>query len=204
MKTKSTQELILESGKRIFLEKGFKNAPLRRIVREAGYTLGAFYGYYSTKEDLFCAIIAETAEGFKALMESLSEEVYKRPPDSMIFDIMECYLEKLPNIADYIYLHKDEMILLIKCSEGTRYENFFDSFRKNNKELIKEGLKKAKASGITIRGLEADTFELLMRSHSEAMLKIMVEGSDKEQILRMMRDVGAVFRNGMLSLMEDK
>ena len=43
-----------------------------------------------------------------------------------------------------------------------------------------------------------------MRSHSEAMLKIMVEGSDKEQILRMMRDVAAVFRNGMLSLMKDK
>ena len=67
MKTKSTQELILESGKRMFLEKGFKSAPLRTIVKNAGYTLGAFYGYYKNKEDLFYALTDETARGLKKL-----------------------------------------------------------------------------------------------------------------------------------------
>ena len=55
-----------------------------------------------------------------------------------------------------------------------------------------------------IHGLETDTFELLMRSYSEIMAKIIVEGKDREQVFRMMKDVGAVFRNGMLSLMEEK
>ena len=67
MKTKSTQELILESGKRMFLEKGFKSAPLRTIVKNAGYTLGAFYGYYKNKEDLFYALTDETARGFRKI-----------------------------------------------------------------------------------------------------------------------------------------
>ena len=204
METKSTQELILESGKKMFLEKGYKAAPLRAIVKEAGYTLGAFYGYYKTKEDLFYALTEETAEGFKKIIEGMNEEIKKLPPERMIFDIMECYYKKLPDIADYIYSHKEDMILLIKCSAGTKYEGFFGSLGANNKELIKLGVEKAKAAGIMIHGLETDTFELLMRSYSEIIAKIIIEGRDKGQVFRMMRDVGAVFRNGMMSLMEEK
>ena len=42
------------------------------------------------------------------------------PHVGMVFDIMGCYYEQLPEIADYIYSHKEEMILLIKCSAGTK------------------------------------------------------------------------------------
>ena len=204
MKTKSTQELILESGKRMFLEKGFKSAPLRTIVKNAGYTLGAFYGYYKNKEELFCALTADTAEGLKRIIDSMNEEIKKLPAERMIFDIMEYYNRKLPDIADYIYSHKEEMILLIKCSAGTKYERFFASVGEINRELITLGVERARSAGVMIHGLETDTFELLMRSYSEIMAKIIVEGKDREQVFRMMKDVGAFFRNGMLSLMEEK
>ena len=204
MKTKSTKEQILESGKRIFLEKGFKSAPLRTIVKEAGFTLGAFYGYYKTKEELFYALINEAAEGLKRIIDSMNEEIKELPPERMIFDIMEYYNRKLPDIADYIYLHKEEMILLIKCSAGTRYEGYFASLGEENKKLINLGVEKAKSAGIMIQMLETDTFELLMRSYSEMIAKIIIEGRDREQVFRMMKDVGAFFRNGMLSLMEEK
>ena len=36
-----------------FLEKGFADASLRQIVKNAGVTTGAFYGYYSSKDALF-------------------------------------------------------------------------------------------------------------------------------------------------------
>ncbi|MFR4773937.1 MAG: TetR/AcrR family transcriptional regulator [Ruminococcus sp.] len=45
-----TQTRILAAAKTEFLEKGFRNASLRTIVKLAGVTTGAFYGYYS----LFC------------------------------------------------------------------------------------------------------------------------------------------------------
>ena len=40
-----------------FLEKGFTDASLRQIVKNAGVTTGAFYGYYSSKEALFTALV---------------------------------------------------------------------------------------------------------------------------------------------------
>ena len=61
MERAETQRKILEIGKREFLEKGFKDASLNRIVAEAGFTKGAFYGYYPDKTALFEDLVGETA-----------------------------------------------------------------------------------------------------------------------------------------------
>ena len=53
MERTETQRKILEIGKREFLKKGFKDASLNQIVAEAGFTKGAFYGYYPDKTALF-------------------------------------------------------------------------------------------------------------------------------------------------------
>ena len=53
MERAETQKKILEIGKKEFLEKGFKDASLNQIVAEAGFTKGAFYGYYPDKTALF-------------------------------------------------------------------------------------------------------------------------------------------------------
>ena len=63
MDISETQKKILEVGKREFLKKGFKDASLRRIVAEAGFTKGAFYGYYPDKAALFEALVSEAADG---------------------------------------------------------------------------------------------------------------------------------------------
>lgn len=46
----STLNNILDAGRAEFLEKGFKSASLRNIVKTAGVTTGAFYGYFSGKD----------------------------------------------------------------------------------------------------------------------------------------------------------
>ena len=37
---------MLEAAKEEYLQKGFKSASLRNIVKTAGVTTGVFYGYY--------------------------------------------------------------------------------------------------------------------------------------------------------------
>lgn len=46
--THSTLEHIHIAAKKEFLEKGFRSVSLRNIVKSAGVTTGAFYGYYSS------------------------------------------------------------------------------------------------------------------------------------------------------------
>ena len=48
----TTLHLIRSAAMQEFLKKGFKSASLRNIVKIAGVTTGAFYGYYDRKEYL--------------------------------------------------------------------------------------------------------------------------------------------------------
>ena len=63
--TPTTLERIQEAAMTEFLDKGFLGASLRQIVKNAGVTTGAFYGYFSSKEALFASIVEPHA---KALM----------------------------------------------------------------------------------------------------------------------------------------
>ena len=65
-KAPDTLEKIQQTALDEFLEKGFLGASLRQIVKHAGVTTGAFYGYFSrvchflkhieTKISLFCKV----------------------------------------------------------------------------------------------------------------------------------------------------
>ena len=63
--TATTLEKIQDAAMEEFLDKGFLGASLRQIVKNAGVTTGAFYGYFSSKEALFASIVEPHA---KALM----------------------------------------------------------------------------------------------------------------------------------------
>ena len=52
-----TLKKIQEAAMEEFAEKGFHGASLRQIVKQAGVTTGAFYGYFSSKEALFASIV---------------------------------------------------------------------------------------------------------------------------------------------------
>ena len=45
----TTLENIEQAALAEFLDKGFQGASLRQIVKNAGVTTGAFYGYFSSK-----------------------------------------------------------------------------------------------------------------------------------------------------------
>jgi AcrR family transcriptional regulator len=50
-----TRSLLLDAAEEVFAEKGFIPATLDDIAKAAGYSKGAIYKYFATKEDLFLA-----------------------------------------------------------------------------------------------------------------------------------------------------
>jgi AcrR family transcriptional regulator len=51
-----TRSLLLDAAENVFAEKGFAPATLDDIAHTAGYTKGAIYKHFATKEDLFLAV----------------------------------------------------------------------------------------------------------------------------------------------------
>ena len=60
---------ILESAKQEFLSKGFEKASLKEICNNAGVTTGAIYKRYKDKEELFAAVVSDTIQDLKKLID---------------------------------------------------------------------------------------------------------------------------------------
>ena len=56
------REHILQSARSAFFELGLERASLREIAKRAGYTAGAIYSYFQSKEDVYAALLAESLE----------------------------------------------------------------------------------------------------------------------------------------------
>ena len=75
----TTLERIHEAAREEFLQHGFIQASLRRIVRNAGVTTGAFYGYYNSKEALFEALVGEHYQYFMDCFRKAQEDFARLP-----------------------------------------------------------------------------------------------------------------------------
>lgn len=56
------RELVLNAARSAFFELGMEKASIREIAQRAGYTPGAIYSYFSSKEELYGTLLSESLE----------------------------------------------------------------------------------------------------------------------------------------------
>lgn len=122
----TTLNLILSAAMEEFLEKGFKSASLRNIVKTAGVTTGAFYGYYDSKEDLFEALVSEQYDHFMNCFCKAQQEFADMPPEEQPNNLSTVSGECMHDMLLYAYEHLNEFKLILCHSEGTRFSKFID------------------------------------------------------------------------------
>ncbi|MDD4843260.1 MAG: TetR/AcrR family transcriptional regulator [Anaerotignum sp.] len=123
-KNTNTLQRIMEEGKKEFLEKGFKDASLRNIVKQAGVTTGAFYGYFPDKKALFEALVLPAVDGLKNMFLGVQQRFDQLPEAEKKDTVMEYSKDEINHFTAYIYDHFDEFKLLISCAEGTAFSDF--------------------------------------------------------------------------------
>ena len=123
---RTTLQRIHQAAKTEFLEKGYKDASLRNIVKTAGMTTGAFYGYYRSKEELFEALVGKHYDYiltcFKKAQQEFSKIPHEQQPEVMSDISGKCMFEML----HYAYRHLEECKLILCCSEGTKFSGLID------------------------------------------------------------------------------
>lgn len=58
--------LVLDAARAVFGELGLEGASIREIARRAGYTPGAIYSYFDSKEAIYGALLAESLDRLHA------------------------------------------------------------------------------------------------------------------------------------------
>ena len=123
-KSTATLEKIQRAAMEEFSEKGFQGASLRQIVKQAGVTTGALYGYFSSKEALFASIVEPHAAAlmgrFMEAQTSFAELPEQEQPEHMGLESSQC----VHWMVDYICDHREPVKLLLCKAEGTSYEHF--------------------------------------------------------------------------------
>ncbi|HIQ62399.1 MAG TPA: TetR/AcrR family transcriptional regulator [Candidatus Avichristensenella intestinipullorum] len=122
----TTLERIHRAARAEFLEKGFRSASLRSIVKSLGMTTGAFYGYYKSKEALFEALVGEhyryLITRFTDAQRQFAQLPCERQPEVLVELSGACMFDML----HYAYAHLEACKLILCCAEGTRFAGLID------------------------------------------------------------------------------
>lgn len=106
-KSTVTLEKIQQAAIEEFSEKGFQGASLRQIVKQAGVTTGALYGYFSGKEALFASIVEPHAAAlmgrFMEAQTTFAELPEGEQPSHMGMESSNC----VHWMVDYICDHRE-------------------------------------------------------------------------------------------------
>lgn len=116
---------ILESARKEFLSKGYAKASMRDIAQSANITVGNIYRYYDSKAFLFEAVVDPTFVEIKELIQNVRFDQFDANERQEYTNFRNEFVKGFINIVKE---NKEEIVILIKCAEGTRYRGTKNQF----------------------------------------------------------------------------
>ena len=197
----TTLEKIQEAAMAEFLDKGFQGASLRQIVKNAGVTTGAFYGYFSSKEALFTAIVEPHATAlmgkFMWAQTSFAELPEEEQPQHMGVESRD-YVAWM---VDYICRHREPVKLLLSRSEGTSYEHFVHNMVEVEVEYTLKYMDVLRRLGRDIPGLDEQMCHIIASGMFNGVFEIVIHDMPKDKALRYVDQLRDFYTAGWLKLM---
>lgn len=197
----TTLRAILNAGKTEFLEKGFHAASLRNIVKEAGVTTGAFYGYYDSKEELFRALVDGPAKMLLNRYREAQERFAALPREEQLGQMGKISGECMDWMVECIYEHFDAFKLIVCRSEGTEYENYIDTMVDIEAEATHRFVKVQRNLGNEIREVDNALEHILISGMFSALFELVVHDMPKRKAVGYVRELRAFYSAGWKEIM---
>ncbi len=196
MPDESTKNRILQAGKAEFLQKGFKNASLRSIAREAGVTTGAIYGYYPDKAALFDALVSEPANRLKEWYFSVQRKFDAFPADYKEKQMHSYTSDALEELVRYLYRHFDAFKLVACRSAGTAYEHYVDSLLEIETEHTRRFIQALRSLGRDIPDIDDDMSHILSSAFYSGIFETVAHDMPEERALLYVRTLNKFYSAG--------
>lgn len=119
---------LMEAAKAEFLRCGYQKASLRTIVQAAGVSTGSVYFFFGSKEELFHAVVDETAEALHQVLTEGTRTEYSGEATGEENDIafIRC-----------LQAHPEEAMILLEKAEDSPMSGFRDEL----KALLERGFR---------------------------------------------------------------
>lgn len=198
---KTTLELIHTAAKNEFTEKGFKSASLRNIVKTAGVTTGAFYGYYKSKEELFDALVGEQYDTFLGKYKETQEAFTKLSPEEQRTGMSVESGECMDWMMEYAYDNLDAFKLLLCCSVGTKYENMVHEMVELEIESTRAFGKVLEDMGLPAYNVDPQLEHMLVSGFLTAAFETIIHDMPRDKAMEYIRELRAFHTAGWKEIM---
>ena len=196
-----TRNKIQQIAMEEFAEKGFLGASLRQIVKKAGVTTGAFYGYFSSKEALFNAIVEPHAVAlmgrYMEAQTTFAELPEEEQPSHMGLESSE-YIHWM---VDYICRHREPVKLLLCRSEGTGYEHFVHNMVEVEVEYTIRYMEVLRHLGQNIPKLDEQMCHIIASGMFNGLFEIVIHDMPRDRALHYVDQLRDFYTAGWLKLM---
>lgn len=201
MTDKTTYTRILELGKQEFLKKGFRDASLRTIVKNAGVTTGAFYGYFKGKRELFEALVDEPVMYLKDCYEEHQKTFDESNPNEKTSAMEDYTAEHMLWYIKYIYEHFDAFKLIINDCEGSGYENYIDQLMEIEYKYTMRFFKSIKDVGKPVQEADTKLMNSMNYAFFHALFEIVRRDMTQEEAEIYTQDLSRFFYAGWKEIM---
>ncbi len=88
----SLKENIIHESQKLFSLNGFSSTGINEIIQASGTSKGGFYNHFSSKEDLFFAVLAESQTIWREMVLTATDEI--ESPTEKIIQILRNYRDR--------------------------------------------------------------------------------------------------------------
>lgn len=184
-----------------FLGKGFRDASLRQIVKSAGVTTGAFYGYFSSKEALFASIVEPHAAAVMGRFMTTQTDFAGLPKEEQPAHMGKESAQCVDWMIDYIYDHYEPFKLLICCSDGTAYEHFVHSMVEIEVEYTFRYIDVLKSLGRDVPEIDKELCHMIASGMFDGMFEVVRHDMPKDRAKQFITQLREFYTAGWLKIM---
>lgn len=195
-KDTETQNKILESGKKEFLEKGYKDGSLRSIAADAGVTTGAIYGYYKDKEALFTAIVSPAGDRLMELYNESHKSFKNKSAPQQAKDVYNYSARALDDMIDFVYDNIDVFKIIACKASGTKYEDYAHQMVEIEAASTMRFVSDMKKAGIPVKDVSENLAHMLANAFINSVFEIVVHDMPVEEGKEYVHNLSAFFRAG--------
>ena len=182
-------EKIITAAREEFMTYGFTAASMRRIAAAAGMSVAGLYKHFTSKEEMFAALVEPACQGLISLYRlEEAEEQAALQTESLGDKWSQGGDAKMAMI--FIYDHLDAFRLLICKSAGTRYESFLHDLSEAEEKITLDMMSLLREQGMPIE------FHLLVTANIDAVFQAVIHDFSREQAMYYADTLDAFFARG--------
>lgn len=174
---------ILRAARAVFIDKGYLAARVEDVAKRAGLSKGAVYFYYSSKRDLFMALVREEHESTYSFLDTA--ETDERPAAVKLLDLGQKYLDYFAG------LKSPPRFFLMMCEQGIRDDEIREECQAVHERFVDS------ATRILAQGMAEGSFRPADPEAVAQILKAIIDGMAGQSAIGIRPDKDRLMTDGI-------